>query len=86
MLTSQAASDQVTASERRGFAVEALQSTLADFAHDYKDWLLEVDASPTRLGQPPLWPSIWHAVERSLKQLTATFDTERAEKPVKKVR
>lgn len=86
MLSPDAAFEGVTASQRRGFAVQVLQNEKDDFAKDYKIWKQEVDASATRLGQPPLWPGMWHTIERALTQLIATFGTERAERPVKKVR
>lgn len=86
MLVSAAADSDSSAAQRRASAVEELRSIKSDYTHDYKVWKQEVDASPTRLGQPPLWPGMWQAIERSLTQLIATFGTEQAEKPVKKVR
>lgn len=86
MLAPEASRDGLTASERRGSAVKVFQDAKDDFVRDYKVWKLEVDASATRLGQLPLWPSIWQTIERSLIQLIATFDAEKAERPVKKVR
>lgn len=86
MLAPDAASEGMSAGQRRGFAVQELKSIRDDFAHDYRIWKQETDDNATRLGQPPLWPGIWQTIERSLSQLIATFATERAEKPVKKVR
>ena len=86
MLVSAAADSDSSTAQRRASAVEELRSIKSDYTHDYKVWRQEVDASPTRLGQPPLWPGMWQAIERSLTQLIATFGTEQAEKPVKKVR
>jgi hypothetical protein len=86
MLAPDAASEDMSAGQRRGFAVQELKSIRDDFAHDYRIWMHETDDNSTRLGQPPLWPGMWQTIERSLSQLIATFATERAEKPVKKVR
>lgn len=83
MLEPAAAADGISASERRVLAVKALKNIKAGYVDDYKIWLREVDASPTLLGDSPLWPSMWHAIERSLIQLIATFENERTEKSVK---
>lgn len=86
MLTPAAAGIDILPTERRKLAVEVLQGEFSDYRSDYKNWLREVDAAPTKLGQPPLWPSIWQAIERSLVQLIATFENERAEKQINRAR
>jgi len=86
MLTPVAAGIDILPSERRKLAVEVLQGEFSDYRSDYRNWLREVDAAPTKLGQPPLWPSIWQAIERSLVQLIATFENERAEKQINRAR
>ena len=81
-----AASKKITPEERRNLALQELQHKKDEYARDYKDWLLEVDASSSRLGQPPLWPGIWPVIERELTQLVYTFDVEQAVRPAKKSR
>ena len=66
---------------RRKAALDIFSSMKEEYAKDYKAWLQEVDASPTRLGLTPIWPSMWDAIERSLTQLIGTFQSERAEMP-----
>ena len=78
--------NDISTSERRKLAVEGLQNIKKDYTEDYRIWLQEVDAAPSRLGQQPLWPSMWHAIERSLVQIIATFENEREEKQAKKIR
>jgi len=86
MLCPQAAGDGMGVSERRVAAAMELQSIQVDYAEDYSIWLREVEASPSRLGERPLWPSMWNGIDRSLKQLIGTFQSERAEMPQKRVR
>lgn len=86
MLVPEAVASGVLAAERRALAAEALRTEKSDFAADYKTWRRECDASPTRLGQVPLWPGIWAAIDRSLTQLIVSLDKEVSVKPAKKVR
>ena len=81
MLSPPASANGLSTSERRRLAVEELKTIKKSYEDDYKIWRLEVDAGPTRLGQSPLWPSMWHAMERSLIQLIGAFENERAEQP-----
>ncbi len=86
MLVPAAAENDISTSERRKYAVEGLQSIKNDYLEDYKIWLQEVDAAPSLLGKQPLWPSMWHAIERSLVQIIATFENEREKTYVTKIR
>ena len=86
MLTSDVADQGVSMDQRRIAVVEFLSNELDDLAHLYKEWSRDVDASPARLGQPPLWPSMWSSINRSLSQLIATFKEQNIRKPVKNAR
>ena len=85
MLCSDIANDAMSISERRMAAARELQSLKDRYIGEYNIWLGEVDASPTRLGESPLWPSMWDAMERSLTQIIGTFQSERSEMQSKKV-
>ena len=81
MLDPNTAGDAMDLTARRKAALEILSSMKKDYEKDYKVWKLEVDASPTRLGLAPIWPSMWDAIDRSLTQLIGTFQNERSEMP-----
>ena len=85
MLAPEAAAEGLSQVERQAIVGEALKTNLEGYATQYKKWKLEVDASPSRLGEPPLWPSMWPVLERSIRQLMATFEVEQSKKSVKMV-
>ena len=86
MLIPEISGEDLTPSERGSIVVNVLSEIRAEFVKDYKVWKHETEASPSRLSQPPLWPSIWYAMDRSLTQLIQTFKVEGAEKGKKKAR
>ena len=81
MLDPNTAGTAMDLTARRKAALEILSAMKKDYEKDYKVWKLEVDASPTRLGLAPIWPSMWDAIDRSLTQLIGTFQNERSEMP-----
>ena len=81
MLNPKTADAAMDVTSRRKAALETFSTMKVDYAKDYKVWKQEVDASPTRLGLTPVWPSMWEAIERSLTQLIGTFQNERSEMP-----
>jgi hypothetical protein len=85
MLAPEAAAEGLSQAERQAIVSGALKTNLEAYAAQYKKWKLEVDALPSRLGEPPLWPSIWPALERSIRQLMTTFEVKEPEKSVKTV-
>lgn len=76
MLTPEVADQSMSMDQRRVAVVKFLTKERGDFASDYKKWRQDVDARPAELGQPPLWPSMWSGINRSLAQLIATFGDE----------
>ena len=81
MLNPQTANAAMDVKGRREAALAIFIKMKEDYAKDYRIWKQEVDASPTRLGMTPVWPSMWEAIERSLTQLIGTLQNERAEMP-----
>ena len=84
MLCSDAANRGMSFSERRMASANELQGLKDQYAKEYRSWLGEVDASPTRIGEAPLWPSMWDAMERSLTQIIGSLQSENIEMPPKK--
>ena len=81
MLNPQTANAAMDVKGRREAALAIFIKMKEDYAKDYRIWKQEVDASPTRLGMTPVWPSMWEAIERSLTQLIGTLQNERSEMP-----
>jgi hypothetical protein len=81
MLDPKTADSAIDLTARRSAALETFTKMKVDYERDYKIWKQEVDASPTRLGLTPVWPSMWGAIERSLTQIIGTLQNERSEMP-----
>ena len=81
MLNPQTANAAMDVKGRREAALATFIKMKEDYAKDYRIWKQEVDASPTRLGMTPVWPSMWEAIERSLTQLIGTLQNEGVEMP-----
>jgi hypothetical protein len=81
MLDPKTADSAMDLTARRKAALETFSTMKVDYERDYKIWKQEVDASPTRLGLTPVWPSMWGAIERSLTQIIGTLQNERSEMP-----